>query len=119
MADLGWPRAIDRCVRMGANIRGNTHRQAIGRIEAEAEAAAGGCRKVSEAADFSAERFRTLRQALDRRAVAGRHVNRQELRLGLFAQGENMMFDTGAAQVHHARVCPHLGQAPDVAIEFH
>src|SRR6185437_8593886 len=100
------------------DVRRYAHGQAVRCLEPEPVAATGLHRQFAKPLDIRTETFRPLCEPVDRSAIARRHVDRNQTGLRLFAQREDVMFHTGAAQMHDAGVGRHFGQSPNAAIEL-
>src|SRR6516165_8122252 len=118
VADLGRARAIEDDVGMLRAIRRDAHRQSVGRLEAEAIAAAGGAgqrRRIAQ--NLDAIRLGLGAELIDCGAVWSGEVYAKQSRLRPLADGEHMMLAAGGAQMNPVAVYSDLVERPNLDVE--
>src|SRR5215472_10674965 len=119
VADLGRARAIEDDVEMLRAIRRDAHRQSVGRLEAEAIAAAGGAgqrRRIAQ--NLDAIRLGLGAELIDCGAVWSGEVYAKQSRLRPLADGEHMMLAAGGAQMNPVAVNSDLIERPNLDVEI-
>jgi hypothetical protein len=100
-------------------IRRDAHRQSVGRLEAEAVAAAGGAGQLRRIAqNLDAIRLGLGAELIDCGAVWSGEVHAKQSRLRPLADGEHMMLAARGAQMNSVAVSSDLIERPNLDVEI-